>query len=153
MAKIITLLFSIFISIKAPVQARGIDASVDINRAFDQVTNAVTGLASGFGSIHHNLDRGDLTRRVANMFSGDGYNVMVLKTENVSLGDYGGRIQRGVTVQTGCHCFVWCQTCTFEVLVAPKGYKWSATNNGDGGYINWAFGGRYTRDGSTVRFY
>lgn len=40
-------------------------------------------------------------------------------------------------------------TCGYEVYFSKIGDQFSLTNNGDGGYINWAFIG-YNRDGNRI---
>merc|ERR1719479_534237 len=100
------------------------------------------------------MKRDELTRAATNMF-GSNINVMVLKKENVALFDSSGKIQR-FPIQTGCYCHMWCSICKFDIMAAPYGYNWRVMNNGDGGWINWAFKGRFRRHGrggKVVEFY
>jgi hypothetical protein len=41
-------------------------------------------------------------------------------------------------------------TCGYEIFASPKGQPFRFELNGDGGYINWAFGGEFHRDGNTL---
>lgn len=41
-------------------------------------------------------------------------------------------------------------TCGYEIFGSPKGQPFRFMLNGDGGYINWAFGGDFNRDGNTL---
>lgn len=41
-------------------------------------------------------------------------------------------------------------SCGYEIFASPKGQPFKFVLNGDGGYINWAFGGDFNRDGNTL---
>jgi nucleoid-associated protein YgaU len=43
------------------------------------------------------------------------------------------------------------RTIGYEIYLSKVGKPFSLTLNGDGGYINWAFGGEFTREGNTIR--
>ncbi len=38
----------------------------------------------------------------------------------------------------------------YEIFGSPKGQPFKFSLNGDGGFINWAYGGDFTRDGNTL---
>jgi len=100
----------------------------------------------------HNLDRDKFTQRMRDALMHYDYNVMVIKKENaVFYGD--PRIQEN-SFEVSCGNGFWTllYATYFRIYYAPKGVKWTIVNNGDGGYINWAFGGSFDRDGGTVHF-
>jgi hypothetical protein len=41
-------------------------------------------------------------------------------------------------------------TCGYDAYFSIKGQGFSLRNNGDGGYINWAFAGEFNRDGNFI---
>jgi hypothetical protein len=41
-------------------------------------------------------------------------------------------------------------TCGYDVYFAPKGKPFTFVNQGDGGFINWAFNGEFNRNGGTI---
>lgn len=41
-------------------------------------------------------------------------------------------------------------SCGYEIFASPKGQSFKFVLNGDGGYINWAFGGDLNRNGNTL---
>ena len=130
------------------------NANVDINQAWEQIIQVGKSIGSGWGAQHHNAYRDELTKGAVKLFNRYDVNVMVLKKENVVINDPSGKVmENSFIISTGCHCFIWCQTCSFRVMYAPYGHTWSVFNNGDGGYINWSFAGRYSRSGGNVDFY
>ena len=129
-----------------------LNVNLDLNRLMDQLGGVFNEISKGFGSHRFNLDRDELTKTVARFVGGEGYNVMVLKTSNTLLWDPSRKV-KWTLISTKCHCFIWCDKCYFWVMAAPRGYRWSVMNNGDGGYINWAFYGHWRRYGKIVRFH
>jgi hypothetical protein len=41
-------------------------------------------------------------------------------------------------------------TCGYDVYFSPKGKAFQFVNQGDGGFINWAFSGEFSRNGNTI---
>ena len=41
-------------------------------------------------------------------------------------------------------------TCGYEVYFSPMGKPFQFVNQGDGGYLNWAYYGQFTRNGNTI---
>ena len=41
-------------------------------------------------------------------------------------------------------------SCGYEVFLSPKGQPFKFVLNGDGGFINWAYGGDFNRDDNTL---
>jgi hypothetical protein len=41
-------------------------------------------------------------------------------------------------------------TCGYDAYFSPMGKPFQFVNQGDGGYINWAYYGRFTRNGNTI---
>jgi hypothetical protein len=41
-------------------------------------------------------------------------------------------------------------TCGYDAYFSPMGKPFKFVNQGDGGYINWAYYGQFTRDGNTI---
>ena len=41
-------------------------------------------------------------------------------------------------------------TCGYDVYFSPKGKPFQFVNQGDGGFLNWAFNGEFTRNGNTL---
>ena len=41
-------------------------------------------------------------------------------------------------------------TCGYDVYYSPMGKPFQFVNQGDGGYINWAYYGQFTRNGNTI---
>jgi hypothetical protein len=41
-------------------------------------------------------------------------------------------------------------TCGYDVYFSPLGKPFQFVNQGDGGYINWAYYGQFTRNGNTI---
>lgn len=64
------------------------------------------------------------------------------KNNAMASGDY---VMQKVTFDSG---FWGGGSYTFNMYVAPPGHKFQVTNTGDGGFINWSFGGRFDRTGS-----
>lgn len=142
----------------ALLQTLQIDYDVARNR---EITNeqiaTLSNIAKNFVNEQgdrHNLDREELTKELAWNAFPYGTNVMVVKLDNARLTYEEGNTKVGTfKVSTACHCFLYCQTCWFKVFYAPQGVKFGVFNNGDGGYINWAFSGKFNRRGKTVHFY
>jgi len=133
-----------------------LNANVDVNRWLDQqralYEDAFNTLKSGFSGNRHKLDRDEMTKAVANHFGREGFNIVVVKSGN-GLVSVKNVYKEKRAFSTACHCFIVCQTCYFDAYYAPKGVEWGFTNLGDGGYINWAFYGRYSRSGGYLRFH
>ena len=133
-----------------------VDVTIDVNRWLDQQASFYKGafdaVAPGFSGGRHKLDRDKMTKAVAEHFGSQNLNVVVIKEGN-GLVNQAGIYKFPGGVSTACHCFGWCQTCYFDVYYAPKGIRWTFTNLGDGGYINWAFSGRGKRDGGRIEFW
>jgi len=73
------------------------------------------------------------------------YNVVVSHNGGKIIGNGAQHLHIEVPMTVG--------TCGYEIWLLPKGQKITFVRNGDGGFINWAFGGRFNRDGDTVNFY
>lgn len=41
-------------------------------------------------------------------------------------------------------------TCGYDIYFSPKGKPFTFVNHGDGGFINWAFNGEFSRNGGTI---
>jgi hypothetical protein len=41
-------------------------------------------------------------------------------------------------------------TCGYDAYFSPKGKPFSFQNQGDGGFINWAFDGEFNRNGNQL---
>ena len=154
---IIILVINLIGAKAAPKIIPNLNINVDVNALLEQrwrqIGSMMDSIGSGWGAQYHNADRADLTKGVVNMFSREPLNVMILKKGNVVLNDRSGLVRKhSFDVSTRCHCFMWCQTCTFTVMAAPYGHEWSVYNNGAGGYENWAFRGHFGRRGNNVYF-
>jgi len=76
------------------------------------------------------------------------YNVVICHTNNTATpnektpGTYvrHKHLELGMTVGT----------CGYEVYFSPMGKPFQFVNQGDGGYLNWAYYGQFTRNGNTI---
>ena len=76
------------------------------------------------------------------------YNVVICHTNNTATpnektpGTYvrHKHVELGMTVGT----------CGYEVYFSPMGKPFQFVNQGDGGYLNWAYYGQFTRNGNTI---
>jgi hypothetical protein len=41
-------------------------------------------------------------------------------------------------------------TCGYDAYISPMGQPFVFANQGDGGYLNWAYLGRFNRNGNTL---
>ena len=121
--------------------ATAVNVTADLNKAFEQANELLDSFAdNGAG---HNADPDQFTKSTVEHFTSLGENVMCIHNRQVLFSGDSRVKHRNIEVSTS-----WVTTKGFSVYVAPKGVTWTVTNTGDGGYINWAFGGDFTRSGA-----
>jgi hypothetical protein len=118
-----------------------VDLKVDLNKAVDSISKTISA----------NKDRGAWVRALGEQLRanyGAQYNVMVFNMQQ------GWDFNPG---PPGTYMFVTKDfdggitgTITYGIWVFRSAAVF--VNKGDGGYINWAFSGAYTRKGGTVKF-
>ena len=69
------------------------------------------------------------------------YNVVIIHTQHRVVGDF---------VKDHVELPMTFGTCGYEIYYSLRGQMFELTNDGDGGYRNWAYCGWYTRNGSTI---
>ena len=114
----------------------------------------VGGVASVIGvvfEIVHTLQGDDnktretFTRNLVDNHSAQhpGFNVVVVHTSHsIARGSKYVHMHQEVGMKVG--------TCGYEIYVSPKGSPFVFTLNGDGGYINWAYEGEFSRNDKTI---
>lgn len=114
-----------------------VDAAIDLGKlSFElgtTIASAVKSAQNRSGFVKNLMNSAFYTARQR-------YNVMVC---NLSL-NYDSQLESVVFYRSAVYDGV-----TYGIWVFEKG---TFTNNGDGGWINWAFTGRYQRNGRIVRF-
>ena len=69
---------------------------------------------------------------------------------NAVISHNGGTIEGNNVVHQHVELGMAVGSCGYEVYLSPKGQHFKFVRNGDGGFINWAYGGDFNRDGSTI---
>ncbi len=117
-------------------------ATIDINKAFDQVSAFVKSIG---GSP---IARDSFVKGVLNHFSD--FNVFICHPKHLVSSKTPGfdPIHRHLE----CPINKFGGTIGYEVYVGERGNRWKATNLGDGGWINWGFSGSYKREGGSISF-
>ncbi|GAA2841267.1 stress protein [Crossiella cryophila] len=123
----------------AAAQAAGF--SIDVTKSVVDITNRLYDIISN--SIAHNQNRSGFVNGIMEgsfYDAGQRYNVMVTKQNHPYTANLHNIVYDAI-VHSGYP--------DFRVIVFESG---TFTNRGDGGHINWAFRGWFTRDGMTVNF-
>ncbi|TSB47637.1 stress protein [Alkalicoccobacillus porphyridii] len=120
---------------EAQAQSPNVDITIDPVAIYDSISDAITSADNREGFVK-------AARETVKFHTDYSLNVMVLNLSN----DYDDSSYSGV------HYF---DTFTYDGVIYGVWAFEEGTfvNNGDGGYINWAFYGWFDRDGGTVEFY
>lgn len=109
----------------------------NFGRDFAQLGNSMAELAISFR--HDNQKREEFTKQyIANASKQYPYH-------NVVISHNGGRISGNFVTHQHFELRVSNGTIGFEIYFSPKGKPFEFVRNGDGGYINWAYSGEFTR--------
>jgi hypothetical protein len=125
-----------------PVSAQGVPIALGL-----------TGIAIGVSSLvlkivgDENAKREGFTKGFVDQASQQypDYNIVIIHTAHDRSGEFVHQHQELNMDLIGA------RTIGYEIYFAKKGRPFSLTNKGDGGFINWAYGGDFIRDGSTIR--
>jgi hypothetical protein len=114
------------------------------------LATAITSLATTIGLGLTNLFNGDQDRRSAftKQFVTDAgntypaYNVVMVHTAHSASGEY---VHQHVEFPISLG-----RSIGYEVYFAQKGRPFALELKGDGGYLNWAYNGEFSRNGNTI---
>ncbi|CAL8472281.1 g11823 [Coccomyxa elongata] len=114
-----------------------VNFNIDVNKVGDSIANAISGQG--------NADRAGFVKNINNQCfysEGQKYNCMVFNLgQEYQWTDQQGIVLYGSAVYQGITYGIWAfESGTFD-------------NQGDGGYINWAFFGNFDRNGNHVVFH
>ncbi|QBI54066.1 stress protein [Streptomonospora litoralis] len=126
----------------AATQAQTMGVRIDLGSAVVGITDKIYSIA--VNAIERSQNRSGYVKSLtegAFYDAGQTYNVMVVKADHPYSHDLDNIVYDGTVHASGYP--------TFRVLVFDSGVF---TNEGDGGYINWAFKGWFDRSGMTVDF-
>ncbi|MGJ9412884.1 hypothetical protein ACHAAC_09260 [Aeromicrobium sp. CF4.19] len=134
----------------APVAVSAADTDLNFPKGAASVAYGTVDLASKIyraisSAIETNANRSGLVQAFQNgawYEAGESKNVLVMKADHPYDADFQG-VELDATYSVDGYP-------KFRVVVFESG---TVTNNGDGGYINWAFRGWFDRDGMTVNFH
>ncbi|MBD2608896.1 hypothetical protein H6G81_31360 [Scytonema hofmannii FACHB-248] len=69
------------------------------------------------------------------------YNVVIIHTQHSTWGTWiHQHVELPMTIGT----------CGYEIYFSVRGQGFTLANNGDGGYLNWAYYGEYTRNSNSI---
>ncbi|GAA1774233.1 MULTISPECIES: hypothetical protein [Streptomonospora] len=126
----------------AATQAKTMGVKIDLGSAVVNISSRIFDIA--VTAIERNQNRSGYVKSLmegAFYDAGQSYNVMVVKADHPYSFDLDNIVYDGTVHASGYPAF--------RVLVFDSG---RFTNEGDGGYINWAFRGWFDRSGMTVDF-
>ena len=69
---------------------------------------------------------------------------------NVVISHNGGSVEGNNIIHDHLELPMTVGTCGYEAYMSPKGQHFKFVRNGDGGFINWAYGGDFNREDNTI---
>ena len=114
------------------------------------IVTGIIGAAASVGNFIHGITGDDNAKREAFTQQYISNINQQYPNYNAVISHNGGTVEGNNVVHQHVELGMAVGTCGYEVYLSPKGQHFKFVRNGDGGFINWAYGGDFNRDGSTI---